>query len=110
MPNNTTPKIGDIRIRRLDERNIIVERYRKFLPKAGTDDEGREGWDLDGYFSTLQGAAMSALNNSAKGDSTKELAQSVKDATDKIVAAVRDYTDSYDKRPAPPRTKKEVAA
>ena len=74
-----------IRMRRLDEHNFVIERWRE------ESDKGRKAttsdWAVIGFYGTVQAMLKDAVNTAAWGDSGAELAKSVETCTVTLLAA-----------------------
>ncbi len=82
-----------LRIRRLDDRNLQLEEYRKPSEKSGTIKENTEKWRWCGYYGDLKSALLGALSkqlfDSTQNEMTiKEVIAKIDEARAEIVQAI----------------------
>jgi len=80
-----------IRIRRLDSRNFVVEKY------VLGEKSGKWDWQNEGYYTSLLGAAYGAIELCANGDNAKELIATAKESRAAILEAVKKCEFEYEK-------------
>ena len=72
----------NIRFRRLDEHNFVIERWQ--VPKGERKDDA---WAILGYYSSVDAMLRDAVNTGARGQSAKELAEAVQTSTRTLLDA-----------------------
>ena len=64
-------KVNDVRVRRVDSKNVVVEQCRAIL-RQGTN-EKYLAWKNAGYYTNVRNAALGAISLGAVGDNGSEL-------------------------------------
>lgn len=82
-----------LRIRKLDDRNLQLEEYRKPSEKSGTIKENTEKWRWCGYYGDLKSALLGALTkqlfDSAENELTlKDIISRIDEARAEIITAI----------------------
>lgn len=82
-----------LRIRKLDDRNLQLEEYRKPSGKSGTIKENTEKWRWCGYYGDLKSALLGALTkqlfDSAENELTlKDIISRIDEARAEIITAI----------------------
>ena len=84
-----------LRIRKLDDRNLQLEEYRKPSEKSGTIKENTEKWRWCGYYGDLKSALLGALTKQLFDSVENEL--TLKDVVSRIDEARADIITAIDK-------------
>lgn len=82
-----------LRIRKLDDRNLQLEEYRKPSEKSGTIKENTEKWRWCGYYGDLKSALLGALTkqlfDSAENELTlKDIISRIDEARAEVITAI----------------------
>ena len=84
-----------LRIRKIDDRNLQLEEYRKPNEKSGTIKEDTEKWRWCGYYGDLKSALLGALTKQLFDSVENEL--TLKDVISRIDEARADIITAIDK-------------
>lgn len=68
---NSNDKVNDVRVRRVDSKNVVVEQCRTVV-RQGTN-ERYLAWKNAGYYTNVKNAALGAVSLGAVGDNGSEL-------------------------------------
>ena len=99
----------EVRIRRMDEHNFVIERLReKEKP------ENPDNWEVLGFYGSLKSLLVNGLDSLVYGNSAKELLKSLENAQKTLLEAFQRAVDTgalvFDPGPGKERAKKANAA